>query len=404
VKPEPLRMEKKNFPNRLFLIYVVFYSGQAIYNTYLNLYLYDIGLTQSQIGMAVSVSTLFLLLAQTFWGSMSDRATQKNTILKILYLACSLLVCLFYVSRVYWFVIFVITLFSAFFVPVVPLVDNMALELLEKGPWDYSQVRMGGTIGYAVTVVSIGFMLNKKYSSIFWMVAVLMLVCFILFRRLPPVHGYRKKEARVLYREIFRDKGLVALIIFNLIFSMGLNFFYSFYPIYFSSIGGTDAHIGVMMFACSVAEIPCLMVIGRMIRRFGIQRVLICAGLATSIRWFLLFLLHDPILIIAANLLHGFGFTAFSYGLVTYINEHVPRGLRATSQSMNALIGTVCSRVIFGYLGGLASELLGANRIMLVSCCLMAVATVTFVLWSHRCATPPFDQGSYENKAAKVLP
>lgn len=376
-------MDESHFPTRLFSIYFLYYAGQAVYNTYVNLYLADAGLSQSQIGLTVSISTLFLLLVQTFWGNLSDRSKNKNNILKILFLGSTLTVCLFYVSKAFWFLLLVITLFSMFFVPIVPISDNITLELLEKSRWDYGQVRMGGTIGYAITVLAIGFVLNGRYREIFWMVAVLLTSCLLLSLRLPRVQGYRSKKRKTPYKEILKNRNMVALIAFSLAFYMGSNFYNNFYAIYFRSIGGTSAQIGVMMFACASTEVPCLLFMNRLVKRFGVQRVMICAGLVTCLRWFLLFLLNQPYLIIAASLLHGFGFTAFSYSIITYINEHVPKDLRATSQSLNALVCSVFSRVIFGFLGGIASEWLGANHIMLFSCAIMAVATAWFALWSH---------------------
>ena len=53
------RPQREAFPICLFSLYVLFYSGQSIYNTYLNLYLSSEGLSDSQIGFIISVSTLF---------------------------------------------------------------------------------------------------------------------------------------------------------------------------------------------------------------------------------------------------------------------------------------------------------------------------------------------------------
>ena len=53
------------FPVSLFMVYVLYYAGQAVYNTYLNLYLDQIGFSASQIGIIISVSTVALLATQT---------------------------------------------------------------------------------------------------------------------------------------------------------------------------------------------------------------------------------------------------------------------------------------------------------------------------------------------------
>ena len=360
------------------------FGGQAIYGTYLNLYLSDIGYTQSKIGLTVSVSTFFVLLAQMVWGIASDRAKTKNTIISFLFLICSAIILLFYISASYWFVLAVIALYASFYTGVSPLLDNAVLEISEGKPWNFGQIRTGGTIGYCISVLFIGFAINDRYTRIFFMTAASLFVCFILTLRIPRVRGYRSGGQKTSVLVLFKNKPLMALMAFYLVFSMGLSFFYSFYPIFFTSIGGTSSQIGVMLFFCAVTEIPCLMLANRAVKRFGVDKVLIVSGVVTAVRWLLLFFLRDPVLIIAANLLHGVGYTGFSYCIVTYISDHVPNDLRATSQSFNTLIGNVFSRLIFGYLGGLASQVFGANHIMLASSAVMIGATLIFIPWSLR--------------------
>ena len=45
------------FPIKMFLIYVLFYAGQAMYNVYLNLFLDQNGFSKTQLGLLSSVST-----------------------------------------------------------------------------------------------------------------------------------------------------------------------------------------------------------------------------------------------------------------------------------------------------------------------------------------------------------
>jgi PPP family 3-phenylpropionic acid transporter len=374
---------KEPFPIRLFLIYILFYSGQSIYNTYLNLYLNEQGLSTSQIGLIVSVSTGVILVAQIFWGMQSDRARVKNNVLLLLYAGAALAGFLFYLGGGFWFFLTLVTLFAVFFNPIMPLQDNIMLESFESSRWDYGQIRMGGTIGYCATVLVIGFVLRNHYGSIFWMVSLSLGLCFIVSLGLRKVQGYRGSAQRTPYRELLKNKALLGMIAFNLTFALGLNFFYAFYPIYYTSIGGDSALIGVMMFACAVAEIPALLVINRFVGRFGIGKILIAAGAATSIRWFLLYVLRNPYLIIGANLLHGIGYTGFSYCIITYISRTVPKDLRATSQSANAMISSVFTRIIFGYIGGLASERFGTNNMMLLAGIIMAISTLAFTLWAR---------------------
>ena len=59
-------MKKQKFPINLFLPYLGFYSAQAIFGTYLNLYLNDVGFSKTQMGMFTSLSTLLVLIAVSY--------------------------------------------------------------------------------------------------------------------------------------------------------------------------------------------------------------------------------------------------------------------------------------------------------------------------------------------------
>jgi PPP family 3-phenylpropionic acid transporter len=69
---------------RFFALYYVFYAAQALYGTYMNLFLGSVGFSKTQIGLMVSLSTACLLITQPFWGILSDKARYKNTVVAVL--------------------------------------------------------------------------------------------------------------------------------------------------------------------------------------------------------------------------------------------------------------------------------------------------------------------------------
>ena len=141
--------------------------------------------------------------------------------------------------------------------------------------------------------------------------------------------------------------------------------------------------VGWMMFVSSAAEIPFLMLMHRIVKKMGIRKVLTLAGAITCIRWMFMYVLKNPVLIISANLLHGFAFSSFTYCILNYINNKVPPDLRASSQVLNTTLNTISSRLIFGYLGGVAFELWGASLMMLFAAVSMGGATIVFWIWSR---------------------
>ena len=106
-------------------------------------------------------------------------------------------------------------------------------------------------------------------------------------------------------------------------------------------------------------------------------------------------MLTDPALIIFANVLQGFGFSSFNYCLLNYINNRMPAELRASSQVLNTTLSMIFSKLIFGYVGGLAFDLLGASSMMLCSAVTMGTATAVFWCW-NTCSVPWWRAGPAE--------
>lgn len=369
------------FPVRFFALYFVFYAAQALYGTYMNLFLGSVGFSKTQIGLMVSLSTACLLITQPFWGILSDKARYKNTVVAVLMGMAGLFSLAFpRIQKPGVMTLFVCLMAISFF-PIAPLKDNITLEYLNDKKWDFGQIRMGGTIGYALTVLVVGILIQDAYVRIFPMYAGIMFLAMLLLFTLPRVHGHRHGENRAPVRVIFQDPALLCLLFFNLGYMLGTSMFYNYYPLYFTGIGGNSSLVGIMLFVCAIAEVPFFFFAGRLIKRFGVYAMILTAGVATSLRWFLLYVLTDPVLIIAANALHGVGYVMVMYSMATHINTHAPKELRATAQSLIALISALFSRVLFGYVGGVASDRFGVENMMLFSSLVVLAASLMFAVW-----------------------
>ncbi len=378
------RVSQEKLPFLLFSIYVFFYSAVAVYNTYINLYLSSTGLTNPEIGGIVSAATILTMVTQLGWGIISDRARTKNRVLLLLFLLAASTSLAFYLHTGFVFLAVMVALFSMVFNPITPLQDNLSLELLENTKTDFGQIRMGGTIGYALTSFVIGFLLKDAYRNIFWLTAGFLLICMILGSRLPRVERHTDSQKLTNFRFTSEMRLLLGIVLFNAVYYLGMAFYYNFYPIYYVSVGGDSGMIGMLMFAASLSEIPMLLVVRRLIDRIGVRRLLLIAAGATMLRFVILAFFTHPAAVIGASLLHGPGFTSFSYSVVTFIGKTMPRHLRARGQSMNVLLGTVVPRILAGYIGGVASVAIGTKRVLLVNAGILGLAAMIFWIFGKQ--------------------
>lgn len=379
------------FPFNIFFIYVVFYAGQAMYNTYLNLFLMDSGsgFDQTKIGLLQSAATIVLILIQPLWGILSDKSKSKNQIIGFLVLLTSIVCLSFYAfSSALWLSLCVM-MFSVFFYPAMTLQDNYTLELLEDSKWDFGNIRLGGTLGYATCAAVVGYIIKtffsasgeNQYKNIFWMMACFFFFAGVMYFFLPKVEGHRKHKEKVKYTVLLKDKPLVCMLIFNITYFVGTAFFFQFYPIYFNKeLGASSQMVGMLSFASAMSEIPFFWYAYKIEKKFGVEKVMLFAGTATALRWFLLFFVSNHYLILLINMLSGCGYVGFSYCLIKYINDTVPKSMKATAQSLNAILGTVVSRIIFAPIGGYLSDLLGVRNVLIIGGVVMLAGVVLFKL------------------------
>lgn len=377
--------QKEKFPVLLFSVYVAYFAGQAVQNAYQSLFLIQNGFSPSQIGTVTVVTTVVILLMQTVFGCVSDRSQVKNRMILFLYVGSFVTALVLFAATDAWIILVGLALFGGFFSPLVPLTDDVSTALVGKNAkYDYGTVRMGGTIGYAVMMLISGYLLNDNYRVIFMVIATTLIIGFFLFLGLPKVSGKEKsrKEENV-WRAILGNKVFLFLIFFNLLISAGETLYSSYYPIYYLTIGGNSRMIGIMQFVCAISEVPCLFVIGRIVRKIGIGKTLTISAAAACLRWLLLYLTANPVASIWIGLLHGLTFASVNYCLVNYISFHMKAGVQASSQVFKSTVSMVFSRAVFGYIGGILYEACGPRSLLLLSACIVGLAAVMMFFWSR---------------------
>ena len=372
---------KTPFPIGIFLTYVLFYAGQAIYNVYINLYLDATGFTKPMIGFLTSATTVALLAVQPLWGIVSDKSKSKNRIIAFLMFCCAVTGVMFYCSSAIGWVLVCYLLFSLFFNPSIPLQDDYTLQRLDGTGWDFGQMRLGGTLGYAACAAVIGFFVKDNYKRIFLMITAVFAFSAFIYLRMPALSGYREKRQKVRYTEVLKDKRLVYMCLINIVFTMGTTFFHQYYSIYFKNeLGASEGIIGLMSTFGALAEFPFFWYAGRLQKRFGTKALMVFAGFSTAARWLLIAGNTDPIASLFINMLSGCGFVGFHYSLVRYINDNVPKEMRSTAQSMNSILATFVARILFAPISGLLTEHFSMMSLLLFNGILMGAATVVFMI------------------------
>ncbi|MBQ6036777.1 MAG: MFS transporter [Lachnospiraceae bacterium] len=385
----------EKFPVRLILPYLAFYAGQALFGSYRNLYFESIGFSKGEMGVINSVGILVALLFQPIWAAVSDRTRNRPRILILLFGACALFAMGFYISKIYWIILLVNAVFYIFFQSVPSLMDSYTLEFLEarRSRFDFANIRLGGTLGYAVAVYLIGRLIDTAYQKVFWLSSVFMVLAAFSMLGLRPVRQSSKEktaEERGSVREIFRNRIIVTLLLIHLVHALGSGLYHGYYALHFKTFSDS-AKVALLLGLTALSELPWWPVAGKIIQKLGVKKAMTLSLFLTAVRFVLLSYITSSWAAILINLTTGFCFVINTSCTVMYIDREVPRNLRTTGQSVINMSTTIIASVIGGALMGYLCVWFGIPAVMLGSGIVLGIVGMMILLFVKELKTERAD-------------
>lgn len=368
----------EKYPYSFILFYSLLYMGFAVFSVFMPVYLDELGYDNTDIGTLLSISSFVGLFAQPMWGVISDRAKAKNNVLKTLVLFSSLGTLLFGISGNYYYIFAVMVVYAFFQTPIVPIGDAITLEYITATRWKYGPIRLAGTLGYAVMAVLAGVLTKKNVNGIFLICFVMGIMTFLTIFRMPTVKGHQSNQNKLSILELFKNRELVLLIGLTIAVHTSIGFYNSFFSIYYKSMGADNTIIGWAIFIASISEVLFLIIGDGIIKRLGIKLTLFGAAFVSIIRWAAFGLVDNIYVIPALQILHGFTFIVLAYSMSIYINNEVPSELKASGQTINAVVGVGLSKIIGSIGGGALSDFIGIRQVFFANALIILVWIVVF--------------------------
>jgi PPP family 3-phenylpropionic acid transporter len=154
----------------------------------------------------------------------------------------------------------------------------------------------------------------------------------------------------------------------------------SFLGVYIKDLGFSDRIRGLVFSLVALSEIPVLMVIDRVVRKFPLFPILLFSGVLMVTRSMIYAFLPTPGFIIFAQCLNGFTFMPVTYSAITYINNQMPVEYKTTGQSLLALIQQGAGNILGSVFGGLLSASLGIGHTYALFGSILGVTTLVYLI------------------------
>lgn len=376
-----IKQEIIKFKIFMFVFWAMILTVTGMYT----MYFINIGFSDAEISLAVTLSTLFSILGQYFTGYLADRfKCLKKTLLFSISVGLIVPVILM-AAKHNWHVFAAIALWAFFVYGSIPLTDAWCIGYLKGCDMlnVYGRIRGQGSVGYGLAGVLFGVLLEKLgWDIYYWVVIASVIFTMISVLMLSDIKDpslYRSGMEKTrdfsfveIYKETMRIKPLRFIIIVVFMYSFVIKGVYSYLGVLVSDFGGGPLSLGLTYFFDATPEVVTFFLTVRLIRKYNSKRLIFVAFILQIMRLSLILIFNTSMAVILAGILAGFAYGLIASAYKTYIYELAPDKYKISCLSLSeSIIGFsgVIGVPVFGFVlmrfGGSASILLGLFIILI---------------------------------------
>jgi MFS transporter, PPP family, 3-phenylpropionic acid transporter len=166
---------------------------------------------------------------------------------------------------------------------------------------------------------------------------------------------------------VLRDRTLMPFLVVVLLTWTASATINAFFSIHLVDLGAPEWLIGAAWAFGAAVEIPLMVGFGRLVRRGGIERLLVAGAALFLLRAIAVVVTRDPLVVALSMALHGGAFALFLVGGVTYVAQHAPRGAAATAQGVLTATVFGLAQIVGPGVGGLVAQSSGLRFTFLLA-------------------------------------
>lgn len=340
------------------LIYAALFGAIGLYLPYFPVWLESRGFGAEQIGLVIALPAWLRIVTTPAIAGLADRSGRPRRLL--LLLACGSFGCflgLTFLESLVFIAVFQ-GLGALLHQPQMPINESLTIQASKRpagaGGFDYGRARLWGSVAFVVANLGGGWLLTGRPTELVLHAFVALLGLTVLaILVLPPDRpgsrgaGTGGAERWRLPWSLLAERRFLTFCIAGAALQGTHGFYYAFGSLSWLSQGLSESQVGWLWAVGVIAEVLLFWQGGRLVRRLGAYRMLLLGAAGGLLRWPLMAVTADPLLLLPIQALHALTFAASHLGAMRYIAEHVHAERAATAQALYATttgslgIGTV---------------------------------------------------------------
>lgn len=366
---------------RLSSFYLFYFATLGIVVPYFSLYLESIGYVAEQIGIIFFFLNITKVVAPFVWGAIADKTGKRiNIIRTAAFISMIVFIGVLPKFGFIWMAVVTVT-YSFFWNAALPQFEALTLNHLEKNSNKYTQIRLWGSVGFILTVVGVGQLIDihsvniVPYAAIIGYIGIFTTTLFasekgqvVAVECNEPIIGIIKKPF------------IIAFFIAGFLLQFSHGPFYAFFTIYLGENGYGSDTIGYLWAVGVVAEIILFLFVQILIPKFGARKLLIFVLIAATLRWGITAYFPQILpLIVIAQILHMATF-GISHAVAMYtIHRFFCGKVQGRGQALYTSICMGAGTGAGSYFSGFLWEKVGGTNVYTLSA--LATFIAFFIVW-----------------------
>jgi len=338
--------------------YFFFFALLGLIVPYWASYLTALSFSSAQVGELMAVLMATRIVMPLVWATHVDKTERRLSAIRWGALFSLVFFCGFFVATSYWMIALVLMLFASCWSAILPQMEVVTLSTLEHRSHDYSKIRAWGSIGFIVLVTCGGFVF--EHFGVQWLVSigVMVLIGLVLVTKFidyqPRQHITPECGSTASFSATLKNSNVLLFLLAILLLQVSHGPYYSFFVLYLVDGGYSESFAGLQIALGVVAEVVIFAVTATLLRRFGAKQLLLVSLLLSALRWLVMPLVVDNIVLLSLNqLLHAASFGSAHAAAMAMLNHWFVGQARGRGQAVYASvsfgIGGVGGALFSGY-------------------------------------------------------
>lgn len=329
---------------RFALYYAAIFLSVGVYLPFWPLWLESRGLSAGQIGLLLALAAWIKVVATPTLAHLSDRAGRGKSTIVLLAAVSLIAFAAFAPAHGFAWILVVQLIVAASFPLLVPLGESQTMVAVYRHGLDYGRIRLWGSLAFILGSLLAGRAIGDLGADwALWLILAALGLTFVaalaLPGREPPAPGAVAEEIslrRVV--GLLRQPGLPVFLVAAAMIQSSHAAYYGFSALHWRANGIGETTIALLWAEGVVVEILLFALSARLVRCCAPTTLLLAAGLLGGLRWGLLALSSDLVVLVFAQTLHAATFAVTHLAVMHYITRATPAGLAASMQSFYAAL------------------------------------------------------------------